>query len=85
MCVCVKGVSSTWNDSRVVGVAVVPESAADSASGDLHIAHLHKDILVVTERVGPSQLDTTFSYERLVLTGKVLLQAVCSLIDSMHL
>ncbi|KAL0045087.1 hypothetical protein WJX82_007908 [Trebouxia sp. C0006] len=44
------GVSSTWNDSRVVGLAVVPTSTADSASGRQHIAHLHMDILVVTER-----------------------------------
>ncbi len=48
---CVKGVSSTWNDSQVVGLAVVPKSTADSASGNQHVAHLHGNVLVVTERV----------------------------------
>ncbi len=48
---CLKGVSVSWNDSRVVGLAVVPNSTADSASGNQHIAYLHGNVLVVTERV----------------------------------
>ncbi|DBB07067.1 TPA: hypothetical protein ACH3X1_011653 [Trebouxia sp. C0004] len=44
------GVCSTWNHSRVVGLAVVPNSAADSASGYQLIAYLRGNVLVVTER-----------------------------------
>jgi hypothetical protein len=55
-----------WNDSRVVGVAVVPKSTADSASGNQHIAHLQENVLVVTERVGPSHLDLNSSHTYIV-------------------
>ncbi|KAL0039987.1 hypothetical protein WJX79_001551 [Trebouxia sp. C0005] len=44
------GVSSTWNDSRVVGLAVVTKNTADSASARQHIAHVHGGVLLVTGR-----------------------------------
>ncbi|KAL0045122.1 hypothetical protein WJX82_009140 [Trebouxia sp. C0006] len=45
-----QGVSSTWNDSRVVWLSVVPKSTADSASCDQDSAPLDVNVLVVTER-----------------------------------
>ncbi|DBA82569.1 TPA: hypothetical protein ACH3X2_000780 [Trebouxia sp. C0005] len=64
------GVSSTWNDSRVVGLAVVTKNTADSASARQHIAHVHGGVLLVTGRVWTSHLDTTLSYESLVLLAE---------------
>lgn len=43
-CTAVQGISSTWHDSRVGWLAVVPNSAADSASCDRHIAPLDVNV-----------------------------------------